>query len=362
MNRIASTVSVVSVLAACGMAFGQANEGDSNSTTISQPSTPIGGVDALGDSIGCAVDINTLTGDPANLGIEFAWGYYFVSRRADGVTGGQFISQFDEDWNLVEDYVQATLAVPWGGRDGASIESENALFFGADNGELIEYRWDPTTERLDLTQTTIMNGAINTVRALAWDPNNEVFYTKSFGGTIEIMDRNGNTLDIVAADSISAYGAAYDQVNQTVWFHAYRTGTTGSSDAPKTRLVEWDPATRDVTGREFDTDAVGGDPLIGYIPGGADIESDGTNVTAIVLAQGDPYDFVQRYAIIGDGSPCGSDCRADIDGDGALTIFDFLAFQNAFDAGDLLADFDGDGALTIFDFLAFQNEFDAGCP
>ena len=26
------------------------------------------------------------------------------------------------------------------------------------------------------------------------------------------------------------------------------------------------------------------------------------------------------------------------------------------------ADLDGDGELTIFDFLAFQNEFDAGCP
>jgi hypothetical protein len=26
------------------------------------------------------------------------------------------------------------------------------------------------------------------------------------------------------------------------------------------------------------------------------------------------------------------------------------------------ADLDGDGRLTIFDFLAFQNEFSAGCP
>jgi hypothetical protein len=57
----------------------------------------------------------------------------------------------------------------------------------------------------------------------------------------------------------------------------------------------------------------------------------------------------------------GTPCRADLDGDGSLTIFDFLAFQNQFDAGDLAADFDGDGSLTIFDFLAFQNEFDAGC-
>lgn len=55
-------------------------------------------------------------------------------------------------------------------------------------------------------------------------------------------------------------------------------------------------------------------------------------------------------------------CRADLDGDGSLTIFDFLSFQNLFDAGDPRADFDGDGALTIFDFLTFQNEFDAGCP
>ena len=55
------------------------------------------------------------------------------------------------------------------------------------------------------------------------------------------------------------------------------------------------------------------------------------------------------------------DCRADLDLDGELTIFDFLAFQNLFDSGSTWADFDYDGALTIFDFLAFQNAFDAGC-
>lgn len=54
-------------------------------------------------------------------------------------------------------------------------------------------------------------------------------------------------------------------------------------------------------------------------------------------------------------------CLADIDGDGELTVFDFLAFQNLFAAGDLRADFDGDGELTVFDFLAFQNAFERGC-
>jgi hypothetical protein len=54
-------------------------------------------------------------------------------------------------------------------------------------------------------------------------------------------------------------------------------------------------------------------------------------------------------------------CRADLDLDGELTIFDFLEFQNLFDGGSTTADFDFDGVLTIFDFLAFQNAFDAGC-
>jgi len=54
-------------------------------------------------------------------------------------------------------------------------------------------------------------------------------------------------------------------------------------------------------------------------------------------------------------------CRADLDGDGALTSFDFLAFQNLYVAADPRADFDGDGELTFFDFLTFQTEFAAGC-
>ena len=54
-------------------------------------------------------------------------------------------------------------------------------------------------------------------------------------------------------------------------------------------------------------------------------------------------------------------CFADFDGDGELTIFDFLGYQNAFAAGDLRADCDGSGALDIFDFLCFQNAFAAGC-
>ncbi|MEQ8317773.1 MAG: peroxidase family protein [Phycisphaerales bacterium] len=76
--------------------------------------------------------------------------------------------------------------------------------------------------------------------------------------------------------------------------------------------------------------------------------------------------IIRRHTSIGDEilddafiAPAG--CPADLDDDGTLTIFDFLAFQTLFAAGDLKADFNDDGVLDIFDFLLFQNAFDAGC-
>ncbi|MFI4916317.1 MAG: GC-type dockerin domain-anchored protein [Phycisphaerales bacterium JB060] len=54
-------------------------------------------------------------------------------------------------------------------------------------------------------------------------------------------------------------------------------------------------------------------------------------------------------------------CYPDFDEDGQLSIFDFLAFQSAFDSGDPAADCDEDGELTLFDFFCFQNLFAAGC-
>jgi len=58
----------------------------------------------------------------------------------------------------------------------------------------------------------------------------------------------------------------------------------------------------------------------------------------------------------------GPECKADVNGDGALNLFDFLAFQGAFGNEDPLADFAPPyGVLNIFDFLAFQTAFGNGC-
>jgi glycosylphosphatidylinositol phospholipase D len=94
----------------------------------------------------------------------------------------------------------------------------------------------------------------------------------------------------------------------------------------------------------------GGGLGVDVAPAG-DVNDDGVSDIAVRGGQ-------NAYVVYGRGLVC----PADLDGDGELTLFDFLAFQNLFDAGDPVADFDGDGELTIFDFLAFQNAFDAGCP
>lgn len=46
---------------------------------------------------------------------------------------------------------------------------------------------------------------------------------------------------------------------------------------------------------------------------------------------------------------------ADFDLDGDADMFDFLAFQTAFDDGDTRADYDRDGGLTFFDFHAYAD-------
>ena len=64
----------------------------------------------------------------------------------------------------------------------------------------------------------------------------------------------------------------------------------------------------------------------------------------------------------GEESECdGDDCFADCNGDGQLSILDFVCYQGLFQSGDMAADCNGDGALSILDFVCFQGAFQEGC-
>lgn len=107
-----------------------------------------------------------------------------------------------------------------------------------------------------------------------------------------------------------------------------------------------------------------------------DLDGDGDHLEPL------PYDieggnrFIEDYWMLsgGSGSPpfvdigafesMPSECAPDLDPNGVLDIFDFLAFQNLFVQGDPRADLDhstGVGVFDIFDFLVFQLLFTQGC-
>ncbi len=54
-------------------------------------------------------------------------------------------------------------------------------------------------------------------------------------------------------------------------------------------------------------------------------------------------------------------CAADLTGDGVVDTQDFLAFLNAWSAGEQSADWNGDGTINTLDFLAYLNDWAAGC-
>ena len=157
-------------------------------------------------------------------------------------------------------------------------------------------------------------------------------------------------------------GLAWDDLNGRIVVHDYNA----SDGFPRVAAVE-DPfgvpmitALAEPPSRgDVGDSAI--DPITGRLFTSGFDSSGGFLVEVLESSYVDIGPFGTSEQVVGIAFVWDLDCRADLDRDGALTIFDFLTFQNLFDTGDPLADFDGDGDLTIFDFLAFQNAFGAGC-
>ena len=85
---------------------------------------------------------------------------------------------------------------------------------------------------------------------------------------------------------------------------------------------------------------------------------------SMIATQGslaDPWDLDENASLDLAFTAEFTSCPADFYHDGQLSIFDFLAFQTAFTAGDPTADFNMDGNLDVLDFVAFQGAFLSGC-
>ena len=150
-----------------------------------------------------------------------------------------------------------------------------------------------------------------------------------------------------------------DQEPTFLALHMRSDGVLVGSLASTTALYEIDPKTGDWTqigdaGVEIRSFAE--DPVTGQV---------------YALAGDDLYEidlFTFKKSFIGTIDPdlkvfgiAGINCLADFNTAGELDVLDFVAFQLAWQAGDLAADINADGALDLLDFIAFQSLFQAGC-
>ncbi len=248
-----------------------------------------------------------------------------------------------------------TLVVGAAQAGDADDEAGACYVFEFDGSEWVEtQKLRPTTidDRDEFGSNVAIDGDTILVGAPVFDdgsigivqPGAAFVYTRIDGTWIEqamltVDDTDTNRFGSVALEGdMAVIGAQWDGQFGRQAGAAFVFQRNGDDWVKSAKVVASDAGTNQLFGHNLDID-------------------NGTIACASAWA---PVDGILRAgaAYVFEPNPC----PADLDGDGALTIFDFLAFQNLFDAGDPRADFDGDGELTLFDFLAFQNAFDAGCP
>ena len=272
--------------------FSQANEtAPSNNPFVTAQSTGNPGSRALGDTIAGPYDVEAATGDIRCLGVDQGWGYYWVTGSASG-GGGQQIYQFDLNGVFVAQYSQVSTSPFWGHRDVEIDEANNKLYAGNEGGELVTYDYNPATQSIAFSATTIW-GTSGTVRALAEDPNTGNFFTADFFGDVEEVDPStGLVVNTYFNPSTAAYGAAWDTGSNTLWIQGQDDNGLGNSTHHHEYTVPGGGGLLTFTGREF-----WGDPLLAGIAGGLGYYDDARNPngsTLISLSQSTP-DSITAY-------------------------------------------------------------------
>ena len=172
---------------------------------------------AVGDLVVGPFDVATPTMDPRCLGVEQAWGYYWVTGTDD--PNGPKIYQFDREGLLLAIYPQTTTSVFWGQRDLCADDANHLLYAGSEGGEVAVYAFDPVTKTLAF-QSQSTWGTAGTARGLARNPDTGNFFVGDFGGDIEEVDPlTGIVLFTYPNPSTVAYGMAWDRGADTLWIH-----------------------------------------------------------------------------------------------------------------------------------------------
>ncbi len=244
-----------------------------------------------GDLVAGPWDVETGPFDNRCLGVEEAWGHYWVTGRGHSTIGDVYmIHKYDMAGNYLVSYPQNVSAINvggWGGRDMEADELTNQLWVGNDSGYVEEMTYDPVTGGL-LYGTTYVTSVTGTVRALCRNPLTGNFFTKSFTSSMYEFDLlTGAVINTFTNTGVSSYGMGWDYAQNTIW-----------STDDLTSATELDPLTGLETGRGFSTALAGSQ-------GGADVYNDPLNPNGpsiVMLHQATP-DQIAVYDTSGSPPP-----------------------------------------------------------
>jgi hypothetical protein len=202
----------------------------------------------FGDEV-FSFDPETESGDSRCVGIEFDGQYFWVTGANDLVT--HLLHKFDRYGNHIEAFDQGTIS-DWGWRD---LAWDGQYLYASDEHELAII--DPTSGQKvgELPLPTSINPPL---RALAWDPETDHFWSASFRSNIIEFDRTGQTLAVYANDYV-VYGMAWDDVSEDgPWLWVF-----SQDGLPPTRISQFDPRTGTYTNVAFQVpDHGGGDDAL----------------------------------------------------------------------------------------------------
>jgi len=292
MNHLTTLICLAAVAGTSAGVSAQQDERDPNWTP-----TPFtnGNSRGLGDLISGPFDVETAPYDNRCLGVEEAWGHYWVTGRGHVATGDNYmIHKYDTSGTFIASYpqnVSSSNLGGWGGRDMEADEAGNLLYVGNDNGFVEVMSYDPATGALSYFNT-VFTTVSGTVRALCQNPTSGNFFTKSFTGDIYEFDMNtGSVVNSFVNTAVSSYGFGWDYAQGTIW------STDVSASA-----TELDPATGMGTGRMFTTGGMG----VAAIQGGGDVFNDPASASGgpsfLMLGQGTP-DSIASYDTVGAPPP-----------------------------------------------------------
>lgn len=257
MRSLSILLATLSILCLAGPLSAQTADTDPNAPTHLPNVATHAGNYLAGAVVAGPFDVENgpATPDIRCLGVEEAWGFYWVSGAGDGAAGSHMIHQYDHNGLYIASFPQ-THVVPssWGHRDGAADEANGLLYFGQEAGELNEYSYSAGA----LTHSMSYNipGTGSTIRALCFNASGNLV-TQSFSDSWYEFDLAG-TVYGSGSNGTSAYGFGYDPNTGSIW--VADTGATGT---------ELD-GTMTPTGDGFTT-------VLGGAQGGCDVYADARN-------------------------------------------------------------------------------------